>query len=37
MIKKERTQALKKHGTLAEENMPDSIRDIQMQMNAGGK
>lgn len=36
MVKKERSQALKKHGTLAEENMPDSVRDIQMQMNAGG-
>jgi len=37
MIKKERANALKKHGVLAEEHMPDSMRDIQMQMNAGGK
>ena len=34
-IKKERAEALKKHGELREQDMPDTKREIQMQANRG--
>lgn len=37
MTKKERLKELNKHGTISEENMPDSMREIANQMNTGGK
>lgn len=34
--KKERSEALKKHGELREQDMPDTAREIQMKANNGG-